>query len=326
MTRKGRGPWVTLMMALLATTLMGCSRFNYIKPDSPVALSTLSEISPPPKVALVLGSGGPRGYAHIGVMQVLEQAGIQYDLVVGSSVGSLIGAFWASGYTANQIDALSRTGGPLTVFDFSVFADRGWIRGQRLQDYVNDRIAQARIESLPRKFVAVATRIDNKQPVFFQTGNVGVAVRASSAVSGVFSPVGIKGVEYEDGDESLPVAVRAAREAGAQFIVAVDVAPRLQDAPPGTSETRLARESARRQRIDPELKVADFVIQPDIGFKTSPTATFFVKARQAGETSTRAALPALLQALSKSHSLDAREFPSNNSLEQSSRRLTAHQN
>lgn len=283
----------------LLTLLVGCARFNYVLPDSPNALVTLPPISPPPKIALVLGSGGPRGYAHIGVMQVLEQAGISYDLVVGSSVGSLIGAFWASGYSADEIDALSKTGGPLTVFDFSLFADRGWIHGQRLQDYVNDRITQGKIELLPRNFIAVATRIEDKQPVFFQTGNVGVAVRASSAVSGVFSPVGIQGVEYEDGDESLPVAVRAARQAGAQFIIAVDVAPRLEDAPTNTSVSRLAREAARRQRIDPELLVADFVIQPDIGFKTSPSAAFFVKAQKAGETSTRAALPALIQALSK---------------------------
>jgi len=282
------------------TLLVGCSRFNYVLPDSPNALARLHPTSPPPKIALVLGSGGPRGYAHIGVMQVLEQAGIPYDLVVGSSVGSLIGAFWASGYNADQIDALSKKGGPLTVFDFSLFADRGWIHGQRLQNYVNDRIAEGQIERLPKNFIAVATRIEDKQPVFFQTGNVGVAVRASSAVSGVFSPVGIQGVEYEDGDESLPVAVRAARQAGAQFVIAVDVAPRLQDAPPGTSAARLAREAARRQRIDPELLLADFVIRPDIGFKTSPSKAFFIKARQAGVTSTRAALTGLMLALSKS--------------------------
>lgn len=288
------------VVCLLLTLLVGCARFNYVLPDSPNALSKLTPISPPPKIALVLGSGGPRGYAHIGVMQVLEQAGISYDLVVGSSVGSLIGAFWASGLNADQIDALSKTGGPLTLFDFSLFADRGWIHGQRLQNYVNDRINEGQIEKLPKNFIAVATRMADKKPVFFQTGNVGVAVRASSAVSGVFSPVGIRGVEYEDGDESLPVAVQAARQAGAQFVIAVDVAPRLQDAPLNTSAARLAREARRRQRIDPELLVADFVIQPDIGFKTSPSAAFFLKARQAGEDSTRAALPALTQALTKS--------------------------
>jgi NTE family protein len=315
--------WRNVVLALLGTTLIGCSRFNYIEPDRPIALTNLPRMSPPPKVALVLGSGGPRGYAHIGVMQVLEEAGVQYDLVVGSSVGSLIGAFWASGYSAVEIDAISKTGGPLTLFDFSVFADRGWIHGQRLQDYVSDRVTQERIEYLPGNFIAVATQIDTKQPVFFQTGHVGVAVRASSAVSGVFSPVGINGVEYEDADESLPVAVRAARQAGAAFIIAVDVAPRLQDAPSGTSETRLAKETLRRQRIDPELQMADFVIQPDIGFKTSPTSAFFTKARLAGETSARASLPALLQALSVSDTLKLAQQDSNHAANQTPHKLSA---
>ena len=191
------------MVALLLTLpqLTGCSSFNYIGADSPTPLVSVPAMSPKPKIALVLGSGGPRGFAHIGVMKVLEEAGIEYDLVVGSSVGSLIGAFWANGYNASQIDEISRQGGPLTVFDFSLFADRGWIHGQRLQNFVNDRLGPQKIEAMPRRFIAVATRIQDKQPVFFNSGNVGVAVRASSAVSKVFSPVGIQGIEYEDGDE-----------------------------------------------------------------------------------------------------------------------------
>ena len=204
-------------VAITGAQIAGCSSFNYTQADSPVPLASVPVMSLRPQVALVLGSGGPRGYAHIGVMKVLEQAGIDYDLVVGSSVGSLIGAFWAHGYKASEIDELSKQGGPLTVFDFSVFADRGWIHGQRLQDFVNDRLQSPRIEAMPRKFIAVATRLNDKQAVFFQSGNAGVAVRASSAVSQIISPVGIQGVEYEDGDESLPVAVRAARQAGAQL-------------------------------------------------------------------------------------------------------------
>ena len=254
-------------------------------------------MNPKPQVALVLGSGGPRGYAHIVVMKVLDEAGIEYDLVVGSSVGSLIGAFWASGYNASEIDDLSRQGGPLTVFDFSVFADRGWIHGQKLQDFVNDRLHSPRIEAMPRKFVAVATRLTDKQPVFFQSGNAGVAVRASSAVSRIISPVGIQGVEYEDGDESLPVAVRAARQAGARFVIAVDVTAVPGTAPADTTTARLEREARRRARIDPELINADFVIHPDLGFETWPTSAFFEHARQSGEHAARRLLPRLQAAM-----------------------------
>jgi len=286
---------VALTLSLMHVS--GCTSFNYTQADSPVALDSVPVMNPRPRVALVLGSGGPRGYAHIGVMRVLEEAGIEYDLVVGSSVGSLIGAFWAGGYTASDIDNQSRQGGPLTVFDFSVFADRGWIHGQRLQNYVNDRLNSPRIEEMPRKFIAVATRLNDKQAVFFQSGNAGVAVRASSAVSRVISPVGIQGVEYEDADESLPVAVRAARQAGARFVIAVDVTPVPGTAPVDTSVGRLEREARRRSRIDPELMHADFVIHPDLGFETIPTPAFFEQARRSGEVAARRLLPGLQAAM-----------------------------
>jgi NTE family protein len=291
---------LTMKAAALALSLIqiaGCTSFNYTQADSPVAMASVPAMNPRPQVALVLGSGGPRGYAHIGVMKVLEQAGIEYDLVVGSSVGSLIGAFWASGYSASEIDDLSRQGGPLTVFDFSIFADRGWIHGQRLQDFVNDRLRSPRIELMPRKLIAVATRLNDKQPVFFQSGNVGVAVRASSAVSQIISPVGIQGVEYEDGDESLPVAVRAARQAGAQFVIAVDVTAVPGTAPADTPLSRLQREAKRRARIDPELMNADFVIHPDLGFRTVPTSAFFEHARRSGEHAASRLLPSLQAAM-----------------------------
>lgn len=283
--------------------IAGCVSFNYTQADSPIALAAVPVMNPKPQVALVLGSGGPRGYAHIGVMKVLEEAGIEYDLVVGSSVGSLIGAFWGSGYSASEIDELSKQGGPLTVFDFSLFADRGWIRGQRLQDFVNDRLRSQRIELMPRKFIAAATRLNDKQPVFFQSGNAGVAVRASSAVSQIISPVGILGVEYEDGDESLPVAVRAARQAGAKFVIAVDVTAVPGTAPVDTSASRLEREAKRRARIDPELMHADFVIHPDIGFGTVPTSAFFEHARKSGELTAKRLLPILQAAMAEAEVL-----------------------
>lgn len=297
MKTEPRRRWTLATLLIAALSATACAQFNHAQTNSPVALSAVPAITPAPRVALVLGSGGPRGYAHIGVMRVLEDAGIPVDLVVGSSVGALLGSFWAHGYSAQALDDLSQTGGPLTVFDFSVFADRGWIHGQRLQDYVNKGLNDSNIEDMPRPFIAVATRLHDKQPVFFNTGNVGVAVRASSAVHRVFSPVGIHGVEYEDGDESLPVAVRAARQAGARFVIAVDVTARPGSAPDGTSAARLEREAGRRARIDPELQHADFVIHPDMGFATRPAPAFFRMARQSGEREAQRLLPQLKAAL-----------------------------
>jgi NTE family protein len=277
--------------------LAGCSAFNYMGPDAPLPLGALQPLRPAPRVALVLGSGGPRGYAHIGVLRVLEEAGIEADLVVGSSVGALVGVFWASGLRASEIDERSRQGGPLTVFDPSLFADRGWIHGQRLQDYVNAGLGGRRLEQLPRRAIVVATRRVDKQPRFFATGNAGVAVRASGAMPGIISPVGIEGVEYEDADESLPLAVSAARAAGARWTIAVDVSARPGSTPPQASEALRQRDLRRRARIEPEVDQADFLIHPDLGYWAGPRRSYFEQARVIGESTARAQLPALRELL-----------------------------
>jgi len=277
-----------LATAFTMLTLAGCAPFNHTDADSPVARPSLPAMTPPPRIALVLSSGGPRGYAHIGVMRVLEEAGIEIDLVVGTSVGSLLGAFWADGRSAAEIDALSQEGGPLTLFDLSPFADRGWIHGQRLQDYVDTRLVHRRIEQMPRRLVVGATRREDKAPVFFTSGHAGVAVRASSAVPGILSPVGIRGVEYEDGDESLPLAVRAARQAGARFVIAVDVTPHPESAPSSAGSAQIERVVRRRARIEPEAALADHLIDTGLDFDASPLPSYFRYARRAGQRGRRA--------------------------------------
>jgi NTE family protein len=286
-----------LALGLGLPVLGGCAAFDYRLGDAPRALPRMPSLDPRPRIALVLGSGGPRGYAHIGVLRVLEEAGIVPDLVVGSSVGALIGTFWASGLDAAQIDELSMQGGPLTVFDPSIFADRGWIRGQRLQDYVTAGLQGRRLEELPRRVVIVATQRDDKQPRYFASGNAGVAVRASAAMPGIVSPVGIDGIEYEDGDESFPVPVTPARQAGARFVIAVDVSARPGTTPADASATLRERDSRRRARIEPEVANVDFLFHPDLEYRAGPFKSYFLSSRQRGETHARERLPALLAAL-----------------------------
>lgn len=230
-------------------------------------------------------------------MRVLEDAGIQPDLLVGSSVGALLGVFWASGISAARIDELSMQGGPFTLFDPSPFADRGWIRGQKLQDYVNNGLTGRSQEQLQRRVIVVATDRNSKAPRYFTQGNAGVAVPASGAVPGIISPVGIEGVEYEDGDESLPLAVSAARATGARFVLAVDVSARAGATPPDASASTRRRDVLRRARIEPEAGQADFLIHPDLGYWASPRRGYFVQSRQIGEAAARAVLPALLDKL-----------------------------
>jgi NTE family protein len=277
--------------------LSGCAAFNYAEKDAPVALKAVDTFPKRPKIAVVLGSGGPRGYAHIGVIKVLEEAGIKPDLIVGSSVGALIGAFWASGMNGPDIQKEAFAGGPLTLFDLNPFADRGWIRGQKLQDYVNTQLANKTIEQLMRPLIVVAANRDDKKPVFFTSGNLGVAVRASSAVPGIISPVGILGIEYEDGDMALPLAVSVARAAGADFVIAVDVSAHDGTAPPQADPKWLVRDAKRRALIAPEVAKADFLIHPDMGYLASPRREFFEKAYASGVSTTKQLLPALLAKL-----------------------------
>jgi NTE family protein len=271
----------------------GCAAFNYADQDAPIAVRTVRELKLKPKIAVVFGSGGPRGYAHIGVIKVLEEAGIKPDLVVGTSVGALIGAFWADGRSSADIQKTAFEGGPLTLFDLNPFADRGWIRGQRLQDYVNSQLQNKSIEQLAKPMIVVATKRSDKSPAYFTQGNLGVAVRASSAIPGIFSPVGIVGVEYEDGDVSLPVAVTAARAAGADFVIVVDVSAHEGTAPPDANPRWLKKDAERRALVAPEVAKADFLIHPDMGYVASPRRAFFDKAFAAGEDTARQLLPAL---------------------------------
>lgn len=287
-------------MAALAVSLAllsGCQPFNYTAPDAPAPVAVVPRLDPAPRVALVLGAGGPRGYAHIGVMRVLEAACIEFDLVVGTSVGSLIGVFWAGGFSAADIDARSRTGGPLTLFDPSLFADRGWIHGRKLQRYVNTELGNRPLEALPRSVVVVTTHRGDKTPRYILNGNSGVAVRASSAVPGILSPVGINGVEFEDGDVAAPLAVSAARDAGAAFVIAVNVYPKPDSVPDGASSRVRAQVERRARQTADQARQADFVIDAETPFAASPRRAFFEAARAAGERVARARLPALLAAL-----------------------------
>ncbi|MEM7378566.1 MAG: patatin-like phospholipase family protein [Pseudomonadota bacterium] len=290
-------PVLAVSLALLA----GCQPFNYTAPDAPAPLAVVPQFDPVPRVALVLGAGGPRGYAHIGVMRVLEAACIEFDLVVGTSVGSLIGVFWASGLSAVEIDARSKSGGPLTLFDPSLFADRGWIHGRKLQQYVNTELGDLPLEALPRKVVVVATHRGDKSPRYFLSGNSGVAVRASSAVPGIISPVGIDGVEFEDGDVAAPLAVSAARDAGAAFVIAVNVYPKPASVPDNASARARAQVERRARQVARQARDADFVIDAETPFAAGPRRAFFEAARAAGERAARARLPALMTALGAQH-------------------------
>jgi len=213
----------------LLAILAGCSSAPpRPAPVTPVSVATGPvEATPkpaprPPRIGLALGGGAARGFAHIGVIQVLEEQGIRPDLVVGTSAGSLVATLYASGKTGAELATLSDAMDESAFTDWS-FPGRGLIRGEGLAKYVRDNTGGLRIEQMRLPLGIVATDLDSGDPILFQRGDPGVAVRASSAVPAVFQPVRIGLREYVDGGLVAPVPVRFARQMGADLVIAVDI-------------------------------------------------------------------------------------------------------
>jgi NTE family protein len=260
-----RSSLASLISAFLL--LAGCSTIS----PQPLPQQTVQAKSPRQiRVGLALGGGAARGFAHIGVIKALEAQGIVPDLVVGTSAGSLVGALYAAGNNGFALHKLALEMDEATISDWSVpfFAKAtGVLKGEALQNYVNRTVNNVPLEKLKMPFGAVATDLNSGQPILFQRGNTGAAVRASSAVPSVFQPVRIGDHSYVDGGLVSPVPVRFAREMGADFIIAVNISSQ-PDAQPSTSnlDVLLQTFAIMGQSINYyELKDADIVIQPRLG-------------------------------------------------------------
>jgi len=258
--------------ALLLSVLAGCSVLPRSpepapKPAPVTELPPKSEGRPaPPKIALALGGGAARGFAHIGVIKALESHGIVPDMVIGTSSGSLVGALYASGYGGFDLQRTALQLDDTIIADWSL-PDRGFIKGEALQNFVNQAVQNRPMEKLNKPFAVVATDLQSGEPVVFRTGNTGMAVRASSSVPGVFQPVTISGREYVDGGLVSPVPVRAARAMGADLVIAVYISnnPRLGKTKDSV-DVMLQTFAIMGQSIASyELSEADIVIRPDTG-------------------------------------------------------------
>jgi len=245
-----------------------------------------------PRIALVLGGGAVRGFAHIGVIKLLDIMGIQPELIVGTSAGSVAGVLYAAGHDGFRLQEMAWELDQSMVTDWSVLG-KGLIRGQALEDYINRAVEGRTLERLKRRFACVATRLSSGEAVLFRTGNPGRAVRASSAVPGVFEPVPIDGQEYVDGGLVSPVPIRFARELGADFVIAVDVAsPPLRESHGSTLDVMLKSYTIMGQTIRAaELPLADVVITPRLDKVDSTNINAKNQAIIAGERAALAAIP-----------------------------------
>jgi len=280
-----------------ASTPAGNPPVVVVPPDSAASAPPLVVIKPvpkPPRIGLALGGGAARGFAHIGVIQVLEENGIKPDLVVGTSAGSLVAALYASGKGGAALGHLADSMDESAFTDWS-FPGRGLIRGEALARYVRDNTGNRTIEKLPLPLGIVATDLDSGAPILFQRGDPGVAVRASSAVPAVFQPVRIGTHEYVDGGLVSPVPVRFARQMGAELVIAVDISAVPDGNATGDAMRMLLQTFAIMGRSINgfELRDADVVLSPKLPGVSSADFASRKKSIQAGREAALAALPAL---------------------------------
>lgn len=246
----------------------------------------------PPKLGLALGGGAARGFAHIGVIQVLEEAGIRPDLVVGTSAGSLVAALYAHGKTGAELANLALTMDEGAITDWA-FPGRGLIRGDALARYVREQTGNKPIEQMKMRLGIVATDLDSGAGVLFERGDTGQAVRASSSVPAVFQPVKIGDREYVDGGLVSPVPVRYARQMGAEMVLAVDISsPPDGAATDGTVKLLLQTFAIMGKSINRfELLGADVVLRPALVGVSSADFTSRVRAIRSGREMATAMLP-----------------------------------
>ena len=263
----------SFIAAALAGLVSACAPLSLdsarLEPPSARAIVPLK--AERPLIALALGSGGARGFAHIGVIKALEAAGIKPDIVAGSSSGAIVAALYASGLSGIELERMAIELQETALIDFALFGE-GWVRGEALQGYVNRTVGNLPIERLAKPFAVVATDAKSGRMVVFNRGDTGLAVRASSSVPNLFIPPVIDGVPYLDGGLTSPVPVSVARAMGADFVIAVDI-------------TRWkAREIA-----EADLRKADVVIRPQT--VRARMLDFTVKAQNiaAGELAAREA-------------------------------------
>jgi len=263
-------------------------------PAEPPAAATPKPPPRLPRIGLALGGGAARGFAHIGVIQVLEESGIKPDLVVGTSAGSLVAALYASGKSGAELATLADSMDESAFTDWS-FPGRGLIRGEALAKYVRDHTGARSIEQMRTPLGIVATDLDSGQPILFQRGDPGVAVRASSAVPAVFQPVKIGTHEYVDGGLVAPVPVRFARQMGAEFVIAVDISAAPDGNATGDPMRMLLQTFAIMGRSinNFELRDADVVLRPKLPGVSGADFAARKKSIQAGREVTLAQLALL---------------------------------
>jgi NTE family protein len=254
----------------------------------------------PPRIGLALGGGAARGFAHVGVIQVLEESGVRPDFVVGTSAGSLVAALYASGRNGQQLQQVAETMEEAAFADWTLpIFNRGMLRGEALARYVNAQVGSRPIEQMPLPLGIVATNLSTGLGVLFQRGDIGTAVRASSAVPALFLPVKIGNQEYVDGGLVSPTPVGYVRQMGAELVIAVDISSAPEGNQAGDPIQILLQTFAIMGKSinSHELRDADVVVRPALAGVGGADFTARRRSIDAGRTAMQRLLPQLKAAI-----------------------------
>ena len=290
----------------LILLLAGCSSVPTVsEPVTPPVVTTPTLPEPArraPRLGLALGGGAARGFAHVGVIQVLEQNGIRPDLVAGTSAGSLVAALYASGMNGVELERAALSMEEATLTDWTLpINGRGVLKGDALARYVRQAVNGRLIEQMGMPLGILATDLGSGQGTLFRRGDAALAVRASSAVPGVFTPVAIGGREFVDGGLVAPVPVSQVRAMGAEVVLAVDISadPEGNNAN-GMLQVLLQTTAIMGQSINRhELKGAEVVLRPALSGVGSADFSARQRSIAAGRAAMLAALPRLKAELAK---------------------------
>ncbi len=256
----------------------------------------------PTKIGLALGAGSARGFAHIGVLKSLDQAGIKANMIAGTSAGSLAGVFYAAGFTPWQMEEVALKVRDIDVADFSNASKRGMFAGEAMQRLVNEYCKGAKIEQFKLPYIAMATQLKNGDSVILRSGDAGLAVRASCSIPGVFVPAMVDGQELVDGGLTSPLPVKEVRQLGADFVIAVDVGSKPQNnVHAGLYEVLLQSfEIMGRALTQAAATQADIVIRPDTLRFSSTDFSARKEIIQSGYEATQKMLPQIMAKLGES--------------------------
>ena len=288
----GLGRWTLLSLVMV---LAACSSVPSTPPAGTGAVLPSVERKEV-RLGLALGGGAARGFAHVGVIQVLEEAGLRPGFVVGTSAGSLVAALYASGKTPAELVRVAETMQEAEITDWMLpILNRGALRGEALAKYVNTQVGGRSLEQMRIPVGIVATDLGNGEAITFRRGNTGAAVRASSAVPGVFQPVRVGEREYVDGGLVAPVPVRQVRDMGANFVIAVDISSDPEGNPSADTFQILMQTFAIMGKSINQLalKEADWVVRPALSGVRSADFGARQRSIEAGRAAMREALPGL---------------------------------